>query len=33
MASLCISEETEDILSFAESLAEKGIKTYDALHI
>lgn len=33
MASLCILEETEDILSFAESLAEKGIKTYDALHI
>ena len=30
---LCISEETEDILLFAESLAAKGIKTYDALHI
>lgn len=26
-------EETEDILLFAESLASKGIKTYDALHI
>ena len=29
----CITEETEDILLFAESLASKGIKTYDALHI
>lgn len=33
IATLCISEETEDILLFAESLAAKGIKTYDALHI
>ncbi len=29
----CITEETEDILLFAKSLASKGIKTYDALHI
>lgn len=28
-----ICEETESILLFAESLAEKGVKTYDALHI
>lgn len=33
IASFCISEETEEILLFAESLASKGIKTYDALHI
>lgn len=33
ISSLCGTEETEDILLFAESLAEKGIKTYDALHI
>ena len=33
IASECISEETEEILSFAESLNHKGIKTYDALHI
>lgn len=33
IASLFISEETEDILLFAESLAAKGIKTFDALHI
>lgn len=33
LASSCVSEETEDILSFAESLASKGIKTFDALHI
>lgn len=33
ISSFCITEETEDILSFAESLASKGIKTYDALHI
>ena len=33
IASSCIAEETEEILLFAESLAEKGIKTYDALHI
>lgn len=33
ISSLCVTEETEDILLFAESLAEKGIKTYDALHI
>lgn len=28
-----LAEETESILLFAESLASKGIKTYDALHI
>ena len=33
MASECISEESEEILIFAESLSEKGIKTYDALHL
>ena len=33
ISSFCISQETEDILIFAESLAAKGIKTYDALHI
>ena len=33
IASSFIAEETEEILSFAESLASKGIKTYDALHI
>lgn len=33
IASFCVAEETEDILLFAESLASKGIKTYDALHI
>lgn len=33
IASSCVSEETEDILRFAEALAEKGIKTFDALHI
>lgn len=33
IASSCIAGETEDILSFAESLASKGIKTFDALHI
>lgn len=33
IASECVSNESETILSFAESLAEKGIKTYDALHI
>lgn len=33
IASECISEESEEILSFAESLYQKGIKTYDALHI
>lgn len=33
IASSSITEETEDILVFAESLASKGIKTYDALHI
>lgn len=33
IASSCIAEETEEILLFAESLASKGIKTYDALHI
>lgn len=33
IASSFISEETEDILTFAESLTLKGIKTYDALHI
>lgn len=33
IASECILEETEDILIFAESLSEKGIKTYDDFHI
>ncbi|WP_434310618.1 hypothetical protein [Hominifimenecus sp. rT4P-3] len=33
IASSCVAEETEDILTFAESLALKGVKTYDALHI
>ena len=33
IASECISEESEEILIFAESLSEKGIKTYDALHL
>lgn len=33
IASSCITDESEDILTFAESLASKGIKTYDALHI
>lgn len=33
ISSFCVAEETEDILLFAESLASKGIKTYDALHI
>lgn len=33
IANSCIAEETEDILLFAESLALKGIKSYDALHI
>lgn len=33
IASINIANETEDILLFAESLAIKGIKTYDALHI
>lgn len=33
IASFFISEETEDILLFAESLASKGIKAFDALHI
>ncbi len=33
IASSCVSEETEDIISFAESLTLKGIKTFDALHI
>lgn len=33
VASSHISEESEEILLFAESLASKGIKTYDALHI
>ncbi len=33
IASSYIFEETEDILTFAELLALKGIKTYDALHI
>lgn len=33
IASSSITEETEGILVFAESLASKGIKTYDALHI
>ena len=33
ISAFCVTEETEDILLFAESLASKGIKTYDALHI
>ncbi len=33
IASFQVSEETEDILTFAEMLVSKGIKTYDALHI
>lgn len=33
IAVLSVSEETNEILSFAESLAAKGIKAFDALHI
>ena len=33
IATSCVTEETEDILLFAETLAAKGIKIYDALHI
>lgn len=33
LASLCVSEETESILLYAESLTSKGIKIFDALHI
>lgn len=33
IAAFSVSEETEEILTFAESLTAKGIKTYDALHI
>lgn len=33
IASSCIEKETESILLFAETLALKEIKTYDALHI
>lgn len=33
IANLSVSEETNEILLFAESLAEKGIKAFDALHI
>ena len=33
LASFIVSEETDEILLFAESLAVKGIKTFDALHI
>lgn len=33
IATLFIAEETEEILRYAELLATKGIKTYDALHI
>lgn len=33
MASENVSEETEEILNFAEILNRRGIKTYDALHI
>ena len=33
IASECISEESEELLNFAEALNVKGIKTYDALHI
>ena len=32
-ATIIIAEETDEILLFAESLAAKGIKTFDALHI
>ena len=33
IATSSVSEETNEILLFAESLATKGIKTFDALHI
>lgn len=33
IASSYVTEETENIILFAETLALKGIKTYDALHI
>lgn len=33
IASKFISEESEEILTFAESLSQKRIKTFDALHI
>ena len=33
IASSYVAEETENIILFAETLALKGIKTYDALHI
>lgn len=33
IASYCISEETENILEYAEMLSYKGIKVFDALHI
>lgn len=33
IASSFIAEETEEILTFAESLVLRGIKPYDALHI
>ena len=33
IASTYVAKETEDILIFAEALASKGTKTYDALHI
>ena len=33
IASECVAGESEEILTFAESLHTKGIKTYDTLHI
>ena len=33
IASECVVGESEEILTFAESLHTRGIKTYDALHI
>ena len=33
IAKIDISEETEDILNYAESLTERGVKAFDALHI
>ena len=33
MAKIIITEESEELLSFAEHLSEKGIKPFDALHI
>ncbi|MCD7864634.1 MAG: hypothetical protein LUG54_01130 [Clostridiales bacterium] len=33
IATLHVAKETDELLAYAESLAEKNIKTYDALHI